>query len=129
VLMLAESMLMEAGYDTLTASSLSEAITLLRSNADIDVLFTDIGLKAAVDGGLTLARKAVRLRPSIHVIYASARPLTDGLRRRFVEGSRFLAKPYRKAQVLSALEQWGDVDGYDDSKDEAARDLRPDHRI
>jgi hypothetical protein len=45
----------------------------------------------------------VRLRPSIHVVYASARPLTDRLRNKFVDRSQFLPKPYRKAQVLAAV--------------------------
>jgi CheY-like chemotaxis protein len=112
VLMLTESMLLEAGYETLTASTLPEAITLLKSNASIDLLFTDIGLRSAVDGGLKLARKAVRMRPSIHIVYASARCVTDGLRKRFVQGSRFLAKPYRKAQVLAAAGEWSDVEQY-----------------
>jgi CheY-like chemotaxis protein len=106
VRMLTESILMEAGYETLTASDVSEAITHLRSNADIDVLFTDIGLRSAVDGGLAIARKAVRLRPSIHGVYASARSMTDRMRNGFVEGSRFLVKPYRKAQVLAAVSHW-----------------------
>jgi CheY-like chemotaxis protein len=103
VLMLTESIFMEAGYQTLTASDVDEAVTVLRSNAVIDLLFTDIGLRRATDGGLTLAREAVQLRPSIHVVYASARPLTRGLRTKLVDGSRFLPKPYGRGQVLAAV--------------------------
>ena len=128
VLMLTESILMEAGYETQTASHVSEGLTLLRSNAEIDVLFTDIGLGDAAGGGLTLARKAVRLRPRIHVVYASARLVTEHMRGMFVKGSRFLPKPYRKAEVLAALEEWEDVKHYDYSGHEAKRDLRPNHR-
>ena len=129
VRMLTESILMEAGYETLSASDVSEAIAILRSDADIDVLFTDIGLRSAIHGGLEIARKAVRLRPSIHVVYASARSVTDRMRSGFVEGSRFLVKPYRKAQVLEALSQWERVKRNDYSNNEAISDLRPDHRL
>src|SRR5947207_13111725 len=73
VLMPTESMLMEAGYETAITWDMPEAVMLLRSNADIDVLFTDITLRDAVDGGLILAEKAVRLRPAIRVLYASTR--------------------------------------------------------
>ena len=128
VLMLTESIMMEAGYETVTASHVSEALTLLRSNADIDVLFTDIGLGDAAGGGLTLARKAVRLRPAIHVVYASARPITEHMRGMFVKGSQFLSKPYRKAEVLAALEQCEDIKRYDYSGPEAKTDVRPNHR-
>src|SRR5438067_2365859 len=60
VLALTESILRQAGYKTLTAADTSEAIAILRSEPDIDVLLTDIGLKKSVDGGLSLARRAVR---------------------------------------------------------------------
>jgi CheY-like chemotaxis protein len=63
VLILTESMLTEAGYETLTASDVPEAVTLLRSNADIDVLFTDISLRSAVDGGLTLRKRRCGCAP------------------------------------------------------------------
>src|SRR3954453_2260321 len=84
----------------------SDAVVVLKSNADIDVLFTDIALKEAPKGGLKLAHKAVRLRPGIHVVYSSGQPLTDRMRNGFVEGSEFLPKPCRKGQVLEAVGRW-----------------------
>jgi CheY-like chemotaxis protein len=129
VLTLTESILMEAGYETLAASDLPEAITLLRSNAEIDVLFTDIGLRSAVDGGLTLARKAVRLRPTIQVVYASARSVTDRKRNGFVDGAVFLPKPYCKAQVLATVGRWDHKERMAPPADEARGDLRPSHPV
>jgi CheY-like chemotaxis protein len=128
VLMLTESILMEAGYETFTASDVSQALAHLRSNADIDVLFTDISLRSVANGGLAIARKAVRLRPSIHVVYASARPVTDRMRNGFVQGSRFLAKPYRQGQVLAAVGQWDHVEGYVAPSEKAMRHPGPNHR-
>jgi CheY-like chemotaxis protein len=104
VLVLVQSMLVGAGYETLTASRPSEAFAILRSHAHIDVLLTGIDLRSTRDAGLTLARKAVRLRPSLAIVYASARPITDEMRSMFVEGARCLPKPYRTAQVLAAVE-------------------------
>ena len=60
ILMLAQSILREAGYETLTATDEAEANAILRSGVRVDVLFTDIELKKSRDGGLALAQQAVR---------------------------------------------------------------------
>jgi CheY-like chemotaxis protein len=58
VRVLAESILKEEGYETLSANGVNEALALLRSDQKIDILFTDIQLGADFQGGLDVARKS-----------------------------------------------------------------------
>jgi two-component system, response regulator PdtaR len=103
VRVLAESILKEEGYETLSAADVNEALALLRSERKIDVLFTDIQLGTDFQGGLDLAQEAVSLRPKIPVVYSSGRDLTDGMRALFVEPSLYLQKPYDPAQLTDAV--------------------------
>ncbi|MGB7097890.1 MAG: hypothetical protein WBD95_03870 [Xanthobacteraceae bacterium] len=43
VLALAESMLQEAGHATISASTVAEAQAIIHSDAELDLVFTDIG--------------------------------------------------------------------------------------
>ena len=63
VRVLTESYLQEQGHRTLTASTKDEALAVLGVADGVDILFTDIGLKDEVIGGLELAKQAVALRP------------------------------------------------------------------
>ena len=48
VLILAESVVQTAGYDTITASSLLEAKAIIESDAKFDIVFTDLTLRDEV---------------------------------------------------------------------------------
>jgi CheY-like chemotaxis protein len=52
---LVELILQDDGYDTLSSSDVGEAMLLISSTRQIDAMFTDIHLKAAVLGGCELA--------------------------------------------------------------------------
>src|SRR5476649_2346726 len=91
---LAELMIQDCGHHTLSASDVDEALSLLRSPRHIDALFTDIYLKDAVHGGYELAHQAIKIRPTLRVLYATAGSATDKMKARFVEGARYLEKPY-----------------------------------
>ena len=103
VRVLAESYLEEQGHNVLTAASAEGALAVLQGDHSIDVLFTDLGLKEKIDGGLDLAQQAVELRPRLKVLYTTGRPITDGTRARFVADSAVLPKPYTVEQLLTAL--------------------------
>jgi CheY-like chemotaxis protein len=103
VRVLAESYLEEHGHTVLTAASTEGALAILQSDQPIDLLFTDLGLKTEIDGGIDLASRAVEMRPKLKVLYTTGRPITDGMRVRFVEGSKLLAKPYTVDQLSHAL--------------------------
>jgi DNA-binding NtrC family response regulator len=103
ILILAESYLQEHGHQTLSASSLSEALAILDSEQPIDLLFTDLGLRDNLQAGLELAKQAVERRPGLKVLYTTGQAVTDGMKALFVEHSALLAKPYTVDQILASL--------------------------
>ena len=100
----AEIVIKDWGYHTLVASDLDEALTILRSPQPIDALFTDIYLKTLVLGGCDLAREAIRLRPSLRVLYTTGNIITDAVKAMFVKGSHCLRKPYADDQLRASIE-------------------------
>ena len=101
----AEMMIRDWGHDTLPASDVDEALSLLRSPQHIDALFTDIYLKTAVYGGCELAHQAIKLWPKLRVLYTTGNSITDKMKALFVEGSHFLPKPYTQYQLQNAVEE------------------------
>jgi len=59
------------GYDVLTAGDGPAALAVLRREAEIDILFSDIVMPRGMNG-VELARTALRLRPQLRVLLASA---------------------------------------------------------
>ena len=105
VRVLAESILQGTGYNTLTAATVQEALTLVNGDAVIDVLFTEIDLdgESRTHGGLDLAKAAVQRRPHLSLIYTTGNGVTDGMRALFVEGFAFVSKPYTSQDLVSAV--------------------------
>jgi DNA-binding NtrC family response regulator len=101
VRVLAESILQEAGHQTLSASSAEEALALLEREEHIDLLFTDLGLQADLQGGLKLAQAAKERAPGLPVLYTTGQGLTDGMKALFVEPFGFLTKPYTADQLTT----------------------------
>ena len=103
----AAGLLSDLGYGVLMANSGPEALEVLKSEAEIDLLFTDI----VMPGGLTgvqLYEAARELRPDIPVLY------TSGYAHSVVEeietiSDKLLSKPYVQStlakKVRAALER------------------------
>lgn len=100
----AEMMIQDSGHDTLSAGTVDEALSVLRSPQHIDALFTDIYLKAAILGGCDLALQAIMLRPDLRVLYTTGNHVTDKMKALFVNGRHFLAKPYSPRQLHDCVE-------------------------
>ena len=100
---IAEMMIQDWGHHTLSASDVDEALLLLRSPRHIDALFTDIYLKNAVLGGFELAHQAIEIRPTLRVLYTAGNSATDKMKALFVEGARFLEKPYTPLQLQNCF--------------------------
>ncbi len=107
LLVMADSYLQEHGHKTLSATSITEASTLLEGTDQIDLLFTDIGLKDDLEAGLKLAADAVEKRPNIKVLYSTGQMVTDGMKALFVPKSAMLVKPYTVDQLLTSLSMLG----------------------
>jgi len=71
----------------------------------VDLLFTDINMPDGPNGldGLELARTAIELRPGLRVLYTTGGAITEGMTARFVDGGRFLQKPYTQERLIKAL--------------------------
>ena len=100
---IAEMMIEDWGHQTLSASDADEALVFLRSDQQIDALFTDIYLKKAVLGGCELAQQAIELRPDLRVLYTTGNIVTDKMKALFVEGTQFLRKPYTQYQLHDSV--------------------------
>jgi DNA-binding NtrC family response regulator len=103
VRVLAESFLQTAGHTTLSAGSIEQALALFASPEPIDLLFIDLNLKGESEAGLSLAAKAVEMRPDLKVLYTSGQAVTDGMAALFVKNSAFLPKPYTVEQLGTML--------------------------
>lgn len=100
---IAEMMIRDWGYETLSASDVAEALVHMRSPRHIDALFTDIYLKKAVLGGCDLARQAIALRPDLRVLYTTGNAPTTEMKSLFVDGQHFLPKPYTPDQLHDSV--------------------------
>src|SRR5450756_1949671 len=100
----AETMIQDWGHDTLSASDVDEALSLLRSPQQIDALFTDVYLKKAIHGGYELARQAINLLLNLRVLYTTGNTINDKMKTLFVDGAHFLQKPYTQHQLKYSVE-------------------------
>ena len=66
VLMLAESVLQQSGHDTLTAATVAEAQSIINSDKELDLVFTDVQLSNHPEGGIQLC-----VRNCKHVLIAA----------------------------------------------------------
>ncbi len=89
------------GCEAISAFSADEAIQVLESRADIEVVFTDIDMPGSIDG-LRLAA-AIRDRwPPIQVIVTSGKITPSTL----PDQVSYLAKPYTVTDVIRRVEDY-----------------------
>ena len=98
-------MLRTLGWEVLTAPDAPSGLSVLRRDADIDVLFSDIVMPRGMNG-VELAREARRLRPELRVLLASGYPasaLPAGTAGSEDDEFPFLSKPYRASELAQKL--------------------------
>jgi DNA-binding NtrC family response regulator len=103
LLILAETVLQRAGYETLSASTPAEADAVIHSENKVDLIFTDLGLGDQAEAGLELGQSASHARPGIPLLYTSGRTLSDGMKSLFSEPCAFLSKPYKDHDLIHAV--------------------------
>jgi PAS domain S-box-containing protein len=95
----------QLGYDVTMASTGDEALELVRSGAEFDLLFTDVIMPGSLKGP-DLAREVRRIHPDIRVLFTSGYT-EDALTAEDLaqEPVRLLQKPYRKAALAQTLRE------------------------
>jgi CheY-like chemotaxis protein len=104
ILILAESVLQTAGYETLSAGTVAEAQAVINDpEQKLDLVFTDIELGSHKEGGITVGQLVRQTRPGTPVLYTSGRPPTDGMLALLGEANAYLTKPYTVQDLAHEL--------------------------
>ncbi|MCB5201025.1 response regulator [Neorhizobium sp. T786] len=90
----------EVGHVVLEAANADEAMVLLRSRTDVDVIFTDVNMAGSMDG-IQLARRVRAIRPHTGIIITSGVVRLDPML--LPANTVFLPKPYQHDMLLSAI--------------------------
>lgn len=100
--MTAADIVLNANYDVIEAGSADEAIAILETRLDIQLVFTDIEMPGPM-AGLRLAAAIRKRWLPIKIIAASGRVAVA--KHQLPEGSRFLSKPYSDQDVRAAIRE------------------------
>ncbi|MGH6872943.1 MAG: response regulator [Rhizomicrobium sp.] len=98
-------MVADLGFAHAEAADGLEALKILESDPDIDVLLTDLGLPGM--RGPELVAQARKLRPGLAVIVASGYSTEGAPGDPALEGAVFLAKPFSLTQLREAIRKAG----------------------
>jgi PAS domain S-box-containing protein len=99
---IAEAFLRSLGYATHAVADAAQALALLREDAAVDLLFSDVMLGEGLDG-YALAHAARRLRPQLPVLLASG--YNETAARSGELPFELLRKPYRREQLAEAVQR------------------------
>lgn len=89
-------------YKTLIASSAEEALDILESEDEIELLFTDVMLGSG-DTGPELAQKARQGRPGLRILFASGYTAAEFDRGTPFELGALINKPYERGELARAV--------------------------
>ena len=96
----AVDLVLSAGYEALEAGDADEAIRILESRDDIDLVFTDVQMPGTMDG-IKLSHYIRHRWPPVKLIVASGAAILE--ESSLPEGSRFFAKPYDDHAITDAM--------------------------
>ena len=93
------------GYQVIAAVDGNDALAKLRTDPEIDILFTDIVMPGGMSGW-DLADQARQIRPGLPVVFSSGYALETLVEQGRAEPhSIVLIKPYRKAELANRLRE------------------------
>lgn len=98
--MSAIDLVISAGYEALEARDADEAIRILESRNDVDLVFTDVQMPGTMDG-LKLSHYVRNRWPPVKFIVASGASILE--ESSLPEGSRFFSKPYDNESITEAI--------------------------
>ena len=103
LLQLTNQVLSDLGYRTLLAKNAAQALAILKTDNEIDLLFSDVVMPGGING-FELAKQATELKPELKVL------LTSGFTSKSVNhddlirfSSHMLGKPYRKSDLAQRI--------------------------
>jgi PAS domain S-box-containing protein len=108
---LAIATLQGQGHEVVAAADGREALDLLRNDAEINLLFTDVVLPGGIDG-FEIAREALRIKSDIKILLTSGYALKMPTEDDPIAKVPIVYKPYHRAQLLTQIEEvltgsWG----------------------
>jgi two-component sensor histidine kinase/DNA-binding NarL/FixJ family response regulator len=92
----------DAGFTAIEAMNADEALAILESRSDVDLLFTDIQMPGSIDG-LKLAHAVHERWPSIKIILVSGKLTPTDAER--PTDSRFFGKPLEVKQMIAEIQE------------------------
>ncbi|MCG6203599.1 response regulator [Rhodopseudomonas sp. HC1] len=96
----AVDLVLSAGYEALEASDADEAIRILESRNDVDLVFTDVQMPGTMDG-IKLSHYIRSRWPPVRLIIASGEAILE--ESSLPAGSRFFSKPYDERSITDAM--------------------------
>lgn len=96
----AVDLVLSAGYEALEANDADEAIRILESRSDIDLVFTDVQMPGTMDG-IKLSHYIRDRWPPVKLIVASGKEILE--ESSLPEGSWFFSKPYSDHAIADAM--------------------------
>lgn len=96
----AVDLVQSVGYEALEAQDADEAIRILESRNDIDLVFTDVQMPGTMDG-LKLAHYIRNRWPPVKLIVASGRAILE--ESSLPTGSHYFSKPYIDHAITDAM--------------------------
>jgi CheY-like chemotaxis protein len=91
----------EAGYNVFQAANADEALALLRTRSDVQVLVTDVEMPQGAMNGFALARRVREELPGVAIMIVSGRAYPEP--GDMPPGAMFLSKPFDPTRVLNGL--------------------------
>jgi PAS domain S-box-containing protein len=103
VRMYAQTLLLDMGYQVLTAESGPQALSVLQQNPQVRLLFTDVIMPGGMNGR-QLADAACRMRPDLKVLFTSGYTENAIVHHgRLDPGVNLLSKPYQRKDLINKL--------------------------
>ena len=96
----AVDLVLSAGYEALEACDADEAIRILESRDDVDLVFTDVQMPGTMDG-IKLSHYIRDRWPPVKLIVASGIAILE--ESSLPGGSRFFSKPYDDHTITDAM--------------------------
>ncbi len=99
-------LLVEEGFHVTEAASAQQALAAMEAGGAPVVLVTDLNFRSGMNG-LDLIAAVRQRRPSVRAVVISGEDDVPGLH----ASDRFLAKPFRTAELVEVLEEVGGAQG------------------